>query len=113
MSAMKSNEVMLPDGIVVPVVGSFYRTTDGVIVARTEYIVYAFESLDGYTQWSGKVVPIKYGTWLNKSDSEWAGNPSIETKRNCPDGRWGCYSSPEAALAAAARHQAKAKGVKP
>ena len=77
-----------------------YKTTDGVVVGRWDAIGYCYEALDGYTRWSGKIIPIKFSTWLDKDDPDWKGHPSGEFKRKCPDGRWGFYSTREAAEAA-------------
>lgn len=96
------NHVQLHNGEIVPVLGSFWRTKDGAIVARPDRIVYVCEGLDGYTRWSGKVVAMLFQNWLNKTDSEWAGNPSVGAKSRCPDGGWHCWSTREAAESAIA-----------
>lgn len=96
----------LPSGEVVPVLGWFWRTKDGAIVARTDERVYVCEGLDGYTRWSGKVVPTLFCNWLNKSDSGWQGNPTASMKFAAPDGGWHCWSTREACEAAIAARAA-------
>lgn len=77
--------------------GRPWKTADGVYVARPDDIVYVYEATDGYSRWSGKIIPIKFSTWLDKSDPDWQGHPSTHLKRQCPDGAWNCYSTPDAA----------------
>lgn len=77
--------------------GTPWKTADGVYIARPDDIVYVYEATDGYSRWSGKIIPIKFSTWLDKSDPDWQGHPSTHLKRQCPDGAWNCYSTPEAA----------------
>lgn len=101
-----SGHVKMPHGDVVRVLGRFWETRDGVIVARPDCVVYVCEGTDGYTRWSGKVVPMLFQNWLNKTDSEWAGNPSVGTKSQCPDGGWYCWSTREACEAAIAARAA-------
>lgn len=83
--------------------GRPWKTADGVYVARPDDIVYVYEATDGYSRWSGKIIPIKFSTWLDKSDPDWQGHPSTHLKRQCPDGAWNCYSTPEAAEGARLR----------
>ncbi len=81
-----------------------HMTKDGAIVPDGSCFVWAFETINKFDGFTGKLVHMRYSTWFDK---RWDDCSPPCWNRRAPDGEWACYSTEAAATAATAAQEKK------